>query len=139
MKKKKIWTTSFEMDANINCVDMNQCLHTSKNNSDDIATYSNRLCSYSYICYSGCIVDSVICEEVHDCSEGVRSDTNARCFNTDESYQCECLIGFVGGGFVLVIPDFLVTVLLAMMLLSMHHLATIPAMKLLFASTLLKQ
>ena len=87
------------MNANKNCVDMNECLHASENNCDDVAICSNTLGSYSCTCNSGYVGDGVICEDVNECSDGIHScDTNAKCLNTDGSYQCECLNGFVGDG-----------------------------------------
>ena len=87
------------MNANKNCVDMNECLHASENNFDDVAICSNTLGSYSCTRNSGYVGNGVICEDVNECSDGVHScDTNAKCLNTDGSYQCECLNGFVGDG-----------------------------------------
>ena len=87
------------MDQNGNCVDMDECLHSSENNCDDVATCSNTLGSYTCKCNSGYLGDGIIFEDVNVGSKSSHGyDTNAKCLDTDGSYECKCLNGFVGDG-----------------------------------------
>ncbi|KAJ8035710.1 Mucin-like protein [Holothuria leucospilota] len=96
-------------EGNNTCEDIDEC-QDSPCAADAVCTNTNG--SFACVCNSGFMGDGFSCENVNECEEGsmtcfsngtcvttaVACSTDATCFNTNGSYDCQCKSGFRGTG-----------------------------------------